>query len=102
MAIPVLIIAIVVIARKGLPLFKAIQIKFDNLNRVLRENLTGIRVIRSFNRVDYEKQRFDGANWDLTQTAIKVNKIMAAMMPIMMIVLKLNLCSDYLVRRDSN
>lgn len=88
-AIPFLIAAIVVIARKGIPLFKAMQVKLDKLNRVLRENLTGIRVIRSFNRVEHEKKRFDEANWDLTQTAIKVNKIMAAMMPIMMVVLNL-------------
>jgi ATP-binding cassette, subfamily B, multidrug efflux pump len=66
------------------------QVKLDNLNRVLRENLTGIRVIRSFNRVEHEKKRFNEANWDLTQTAIKVNKIMAAMMPIMMMVLNLS------------
>ncbi|MEH7097773.1 ABC transporter ATP-binding protein [Neobacillus vireti] len=88
-AIPILIVAIVVIARKGIPLFKAMQVKLDKLNRVLRENLTGIRVIRSFNRVEHEKKRFNEANWDLTQTAIKVNKIMAAMMPIMMVVLNL-------------
>ncbi|EKN65485.1 ABC transporter-like protein [Neobacillus bataviensis LMG 21833] len=88
-SLPVLVITIVVIARKGMPLFKAMQVKLDNLNRVLRENLTGIRVIRSFNRVTHEKKRFDEANWDLTQTAIKVNKLMAAMMPIMMIVLNL-------------
>ncbi|PEQ95022.1 multidrug ABC transporter ATP-binding protein [Bacillus sp. AFS006103] len=89
-ALPILVLAIVVIARKGIPLFKEMQVKLDNLNRVLRENLTGIRVIRSFNRVDHEKKHFDEANWDLTQTAIKVNKIMAAMMPIMMIVLNLS------------
>jgi len=88
-SLPVLVITIVVIARKGMPLFKAMQVKLDKLNRVLRENLTGIRVIRSFNRVNHEKKRFDEANWDLTQTAIKVNKLMAAMMPIMMIVLNL-------------
>lgn len=88
-ALPILVLAIVIIARKGLPLFKAMQVKLDKLNRVLRENLTGIRVIRSFNRIYYEKKRLDEANWDLTQTAIKVNKIMAAMMPIMMIVLNL-------------
>jgi ATP-binding cassette subfamily B multidrug efflux pump len=88
-SIPVLIITIFIIQRKAIPLFKAMQVKLDNLNRVLRENLTGIRVIRSFNRTEYEKKRFNDANLDLTQTAIKVNKIMAAMMPIMMIVLNL-------------
>ncbi|MED3563441.1 ABC transporter ATP-binding protein [Bacillus xiapuensis] len=88
-SIPILVLAITIIAKKGLPLFKVMQIKLDNLNRVLRENLTGIRVVRSFNRVEHEKKRFDAANLDLTETAIKVNKIMASMMPIMMIVLNL-------------
>ncbi|MCM2532509.1 ABC transporter ATP-binding protein/permease [Neobacillus pocheonensis] len=88
-ALPILVLAIVIIARSGIPLFKVMQIKLDNLNRVLRENLTGIRVIRSFNRVEHEKKRFNEANYDLTSTAIKVNKIMAAMMPIMMVVLNL-------------
>lgn len=89
-SLPVLVLAIVIIAKQGIPLFKAMQVKLDNLNRVLRENLTGIRVIRSFNRVEHEKKRFDQANWDLTKTAIRVNKIMAAMMPTMMIVLNLS------------
>lgn len=85
--IPVLVTAILLIVTKGMPLFKAMQIKIDKLNLVLRENLTGLRVIRSFNRIEHEKQRFDQANQDLTNTAIKVNKLMALMMPIMMIVL---------------
>lgn len=85
--IPVLVGAIAIIALKGLPLFKAMQVKLDTLNRVLRENLTGMRVIRSFNRIEHETKRFDEANEDLTNTAIKVNKIMAAMMPIMMLVM---------------
>lgn len=88
-SLPILILAIVIIAKSGIPLFKAMQVKLDTLNRVLRENLTGIRVIRSFNKIEHEKKRFDTANLDLTNTAIKVNKIMAAMMPIMMVVLNL-------------
>ncbi|WP_438348729.1 ABC transporter ATP-binding protein [Paenibacillus sp. FA6] len=85
--IPILVGAIAIIALKGLPLFKAMQVKLDTLNRVLRENLTGMRVIRSFNRTEHETKRFNEANVDLTDTAIKVNKIMAAMMPIMMLVM---------------
>ncbi|MBL4950691.1 ABC transporter ATP-binding protein [Neobacillus sp. YIM B02564] len=88
-AIPILLLIILIVQKKAIPLFKAMQVKLDKLNRVLRENLTGIRVIRSFNRIDHEKKRFDQANWDLTATAIKVNKIMAAMMPTMMIILNL-------------
>lgn len=87
---PVLAAAIFLIARKGIPLFKAIQKKIDKLNLVMREGLTGIRVIRSFNRIDHEKKRFDAANFDLTDTSIKVNKVMAFMMPIMMLVLNVS------------
>jgi len=86
-AIPILAAAIYVVAIKGVPLFKAMQVKLDKLNLVLRENLTGIRVIRAFNRIDHENMRFNEANRDLTGTAIKVNKIMAALMPIIMLVM---------------
>lgn len=86
-SIPVLAASIFIIAGKGVPLFKAMQVKLDKLNLVLRENLTGIRVIRAFNRLDHEKKRFHEANSDLTATAIKVNKVMAAMMPVMMLVM---------------
>lgn len=87
--IPVLAGIIFIIARKGIPLFKSMQVKLDKLNLVLRENLTGIRVIRAFNRIDLEKKRFNEANHDLTETAIKVNKIMASLMPVMMIIMNL-------------
>lgn len=85
--IPVLALAIFAVAGKGIPLFKAMQKKLDKLNLVLRENLTGIRVIRSFNRINHEKTRFNEANADLTGTALKVNRIMSSMIPIMMITL---------------
>lgn len=85
--IPILVGTILLIARKGMPLFKVMQTKLDKLNLVLRESLTGIRVIRSFNRIDYEKGRFAEANADVTDTAIRVNQIMAAMMPAMIVIL---------------
>lgn len=88
-SIPVIIIAIALIAGKGIPLFKVVQTKLDKLNLVLRENLTGIRVVRAFDRLDYEKRRFEAANLDLTQTGIRVNQIMAALMPTMMLVMNL-------------
>ena len=65
-AIPILVVAIILIATRAVPLFRALQLKLDRLNLVLREELTGIRVIRAFNRTDYERQRFDEANGDLT------------------------------------
>jgi len=86
-ALPVLALTIYLIASKGIPYFKVMQKKIDKLNLVLREGLTGIRVIRSFNRLEHESKRFDEANGDLTQTAIKVNQIMAFMMPMMMLIL---------------
>lgn len=87
MAIPFLAGTIYFVASRGLPLFKSMQVKVDKLNLVLRENLTGIRVIRAFNRVGYEKKRFGEANSDLTSTAVKVNKVMAVMMPMVMLVM---------------
>lgn len=82
----VLTVLIILIARKSIPLFKSMQEKLDKLNLVLRERLTGIRVIRAFNRIDKEKNRFNDANLDLTNTAIKVNKLMAILMPLMMLI----------------
>ncbi|KUG03525.1 lipid a export atp-binding/permease protein msba [hydrocarbon metagenome] len=87
--IPLMLIFILGIARFIVPLFKAIQRKLDKVNLVLRENLTGIRVIRAFNRLSRENERFRQANRDLTDTTIKVNKIMAAMHPLMMIFMNL-------------
>jgi ATP-binding cassette subfamily B protein len=85
--IPIIAGIITVIARKGIPLFKLMQLKIDKLNLVVREALTGIRVIRAFDRTEREELRFDKANSDLTDNAIKVNKIMAVLMPIMMLVM---------------
>jgi ATP-binding cassette subfamily B multidrug efflux pump len=87
--IPILALAIYLVVRKGIPLFKSMQTKIDKLNLVLRENLTGVRVIRAFNRTEHEKKRFDEANLDLTDTAVRANKIMAALMPMMMLIMSL-------------
>ncbi len=85
--LPLMLTLIAVIASLIVPLFKSMQAKLDKVNLVLRENLTGIRVIRAFNRLDSENERFEKANLDLTDTSIKVNKIMAGMQPIMMLVM---------------
>lgn len=86
-AIPVLAGVIALIAGKGIPLFKQIQVKIDRINLVLREKLTGIRVIRAFNRIEHERARFEDANADLTNNYIKVNRIMAFMMPSVMLIM---------------
>jgi ATP-binding cassette subfamily B protein len=87
--IPIIAVIISITAARGLPLFRSIQAKIDCINLVLRENLTGVRVIRAFNRNDHERKRFDEANLDLTATSIRVNKLMALLMPLMMLVMNL-------------
>lgn len=88
-AIPVLACVIALIASRVIPLFRLIQIKIDKINLVLREKLIGIRVIRAFNTVEHEGKRFDEANVDLTNNYIKVNRIMAFMMPAIMLIMNL-------------
>jgi ATP-binding cassette subfamily B multidrug efflux pump len=88
-AIPVLACVIVLISSRMIPLFRSVQVKIDKINLVLREKLTGIRVIRAFNTVEREMRRFDEANADLTNNYIKVNRIMAFMMPAIMLVMNL-------------
>ncbi len=89
LTMPILIGTILLILKKGVPLFQTVQNKLDRLNLVLRENLTGIRVVRAFNREDEEKVRLKQANRELTDVSIKVNKIMAFLMPVMMLVMNL-------------
>lgn len=86
-AVPVLALVVAIIASRMIPLFKLVQKKVDRINLVLREKLTGIRVIRAFNTVEHERKRFDEANLDLTSNYIKVNRIMAFMMPSIMLVM---------------
>ncbi|MDP9700076.1 ATP-binding cassette subfamily B protein [Paenibacillus intestini] len=89
--LPVLAGAIALIGSKGFPLFKQIQKKLDRLNLVLREQLTGIRVVRSFNRGEHERVRFNGANTELRDASIKVNVLMATVMPVMMLVMNFSM-----------
>ncbi len=87
--LPLLVTTIVIVATRGFPLFQAIQVKIDRINQVLREGLTGVRVIRAFNRVEHETRRFADANLDLTETSIRVHRIMSAMMPTMQLLMSL-------------
>lgn len=84
---PVLIASIILVGRKGFPLFKIVQEKVDGLNLVLREKLTGIRVIRAFNKTNYEEERFAEASKDLSMVTLKVGRTMSMMMPLMSLVL---------------
>ncbi|HEX6109211.1 MAG TPA: ABC transporter ATP-binding protein [Ktedonobacteraceae bacterium] len=86
---PILITAIILIMRIAIPLFRVMQSKLDKLNLILDEGLSGVRVIRAFDRIDREKERFDEANSDLKSVGIKVNRIVAFMMPMIMLVFNL-------------
>ncbi|HZU75727.1 MAG TPA: ABC transporter ATP-binding protein [Dehalococcoidia bacterium] len=89
-AIPVLVVSIVLIMTRAIPLFRAMQVKLDKLNQVLDEGLTGVRVIRAFDRTAHEEHRFDVANRDVTDTAVTVYRIIAALWPVLMLVLNLS------------
>ena len=69
------------------PLFKRIQLLTDNINRITRENLTGLRVVRAYNAEQYQKDKFEQANTDITQNNMKAHRIMSIMMPSMMLIM---------------
>lgn len=87
LAVIVLLGMIITIFSISLPKFKKIQGLIDRLNLVTRENLSGMMVIRAFNMQKFEEARFDGANRDLTDTNLFVNRVMVIMMPFMMLIM---------------
>ncbi|HOF02930.1 MAG TPA: ABC transporter ATP-binding protein [Atribacterota bacterium] len=89
--LPVLVIVVYLVGQKSMGLFQSMQTRIDKLNLVLRDYLTGIRVIRAFNREGYEQIRFDKSNLELTETSQKVNTLMALLMPLMSLVLNLTI-----------
>lgn len=89
-AIPVMAIFIGIVMVKVIPQFRSMQTKIDRINEVLREQITGVRVIRAFVRNDFEAERFTVANSDLTGTALSVNRVFALMLPTMMVILNLS------------
>jgi len=91
--IPVMGMVVFFLMRKAIPLFRSMQVKLDNVNRVLREKLMGVRVIRAFVKEKSEEKRFDKVNSDLTQTSIKVNRLLALGMPLLMLIMNLSTVS---------
>jgi ATP-binding cassette subfamily B multidrug efflux pump len=87
LAVVVLLGLILTVFSIALPKFKAIQSLIDRLNLVMRENLSGMMVIRAFNMQSFEEDRFDKANKDLTKTLLFINRVMVVMMPVMMLVM---------------
>jgi len=90
-SIPVMLGFIGLVIRSALPLFKSMQVKIDRVNQVTREVLSGVRVIRAFDRIRHEEERFEAANQDLTWTTLKVNRLFALMIPALTLVLNLSM-----------
>jgi ATP-binding cassette subfamily B protein len=86
-ALPAMAIFIAIIMSRAIPLFRAMQVKVDRINEVMRETLAGVRVIRAFVRTTHEEQRFNAANVDLFQTALRVNRLFAVTIPVMTLIL---------------
>lgn len=88
--VPVLGIAVSLIVKKMRPLFRTMQVRLDTVNRVLREQITGNRVIRAFVRDEYEKERFRGSNTELTDVSLSTGRLMALMFPTVMTVVNVS------------
>lgn len=89
-AVPVLLAGVGLIIFRMVPLFRKMQKRIDTVNRVLREQLTGIRVVRAFVREDIESARFAQANEDVTDTALRAGRLMALAFPVVMLVLNVS------------
>src|SRR5438132_1113416 len=88
--IPLMGLVIGQILARAIPQFQAIQKKIDRINLVVREALSGVRVVRAFVRTRQEERRFDDANRDLTATALGVNRLFSLMMPVLMVIMNLS------------
>ena len=88
--VPVLGICVTLIVRRLRPLFRTMQQRLDTVNRVLREQITGNRVIRAFVRDAYEQRRFQGSNTELTDVSLRTGNLLALMFPVVMTVVNLS------------
>jgi len=88
--IPIMAVLIGVVMSRAIPLFQAMQTKLDRINLVMRETLSGVRVIRAFVRTGHEERRFDEASLDLMDTGLRVNRLFAITMPALMAIMNLS------------
>lgn len=86
-SLPVQLIAVAIIMKKASPLFSIVQSRLDKVNSMVQENVSGARVVKAFTREEYEINRFDNANTDLMTTNLKVQKLLATLNPILMIIM---------------
>lgn len=88
--VPIMALVIGGLMVKAVPLFRSMQKKIDRINEVLREKLAGVRVIRAFVRTRHEEERFAQANDDLTDTALRVTRLFALMIPLLMLIMNMS------------
>lgn len=88
--IPAMAVLIGFIMTRAIPMFQVMQVKLDRINQVMRETLAGIRVIRAFVRTRHEEQRFEAASRDLMDTALRVNRLFAVMIPTLLAIMNLS------------
>jgi ATP-binding cassette subfamily B multidrug efflux pump len=88
--VPVLVVAVGAIILRMRPLFRIVQVRIDRINQVVREQITGIRVIRAFVRDEHEQARYATANRELTDVSVAVGKLMALMFPTVLLVINLS------------
>jgi ATP-binding cassette subfamily B multidrug efflux pump len=88
--LPIMGLLIGVVMKKAIPLFQAMQVRIDRINLVMREKLSGVRVIRAFVRTEHEEARFDEASRDLMDVGLRVNRLFAITMPALMLIMNLS------------
>ena len=88
---PILLIAVIIISRKGIPLYDIVQTKLDNVVRIMRENITGIRVVKALSKENYEKKRFTEANEAMSRSEIKASIVMSLPGPVISLAMNIGL-----------
>ncbi|MCI5556945.1 ABC transporter ATP-binding protein/permease [bacterium] len=89
--LPVLLAVVFFVCAKGIPMYNTVQKRLDNVVRIMRENITGIRVVKALSKADYEKRRFAAANREMTNCDIKASTVMAIPGPLMQLCLNVGL-----------
>jgi ATP-binding cassette subfamily B protein len=89
-SIPVLLVIVGTVISRMIPTYRVMQDRIDSVNRVMREQITGVRVVRAFVREPEESERFDGTNQELTATSLTAGRLMAVMMPSVMLVMNVS------------
>ena len=88
---PILLTAVVIISRKGIPLYDIVQSRLDDIVRIMRENITGIRVVKALSKEDYEKRRFSEANETMSRSEIKASVVMSLPGPVVSLAMNVGL-----------